>query len=64
MIQPNLAPKKMKIKTVVATWVDNTGMHIGIKEHSSLGDLGKIKRKKRSKFDNEKPGKALICRQF
>jgi hypothetical protein len=54
----------MKIKTVVATWVDNTGMHIGIKEHSSLGDLGKIKRKKRSKFDNEKPGKALICRQF
>jgi hypothetical protein len=37
----------MNIKTIVATWVDATGMHIGIKEHSSLGDLGKKKKKKR-----------------
>jgi hypothetical protein len=36
--------------------VDNTGMHIGIKGHSSLGDLGKKKKEKKgSKFDNEKP---------
>jgi hypothetical protein len=37
----------MKIKTIIATWFDNTGMHIGIKEHSSLGDLGKKKKKKK-----------------
>lgn len=47
MTQLNLAPKKMKIKTIIATWFDNTGMHIGIKEHSSLGDLGKKKKKKK-----------------
>jgi hypothetical protein len=37
----------MKLKTIVATWVDKIGMHIGIKEHSSLGDLGKKKKKKK-----------------